>query len=466
MKSRNFAALGANTAAQLNAGTIGVTKDKIVHLDPDAEILYDPAENIRNGKVVDDSLEGLVELRLTIDEAEQLQPIRVYPLPPEKLDPSKPNMKYGIGFGHRRTLCCRLSDADSPLIKGKARKVAATIDVDWLKKGRSYRLRCQIHENTSRVELNPVEFGQALLDYQQELSKEEKRHVSQKELMLVYNLKEKTVYNLLKAAEFHQIAKDVCHRKLLSDLDTMVTFDVICKANEPLAQAIYKSLQQEGAPSNRSLIRQAKVMAEDKDYVFDPLTWAWPESVEKSTPKAPLVVHAEGSSGAGQMAPTTSTTSLPGAGAAATQNGGSASGGGQADDKSGEAPSGSAARNQTGSSQLGQGGQETEQKPGIERGSNTPEGRPGPASSLPHSMQQTATPPTPAPAAQQPGAAPIIMVEFKMAADAPKSFTGELLVGKKAKGASNGVVAYLNEGREEQIEVPLKYISLVSIHHQ
>lgn len=465
MKSRNFAALGANTAAQLNAGTIGVTKDKIVHLDPEAEILYDPAENIRNGKVVDDSLEGLVELRLTIDEAEQLQPIRVYPLPPEKLDPSKPNMKYGIGFGHRRTLSCRLTDADSPLIKGKARKVAATIDVDWLKKGRSYRLRCQIHENTSRVELNPVEFGQALLDYQQELSKEEKRHVSQKELMLVYNLKEKTVYNLLKAAEFHQIAKDVCHRKLLSDLDTMVTFDVICKANEPLAHAIYESLQQEGAPSNRSLIRQAKVMAEDKDYKFDPLTWAWPESVEKSAPTPPLVVHAAGGSGEGQMAPT---SSLPGAGAGADQGGGAASGGGQADDKSGEALGSSAAQNQMGASQLEQGSQEPGRKPGSEGGSNAPEGGSGSAPSLPPTTQQPATPPAPAPApaAQQLGTAPIIMVEFKMAADAPKAFTGELLVGKKAKGASNGVVAYLNEGREEQIEVPLKHISLVSIHHQ
>ena len=122
MKTRNFANLGNGTAAAINSGTIGVQKDKIVHLDPNAEILYDPEENIRNGQLIDDSIEGLVELRQTLDE-EQLQPIRVYPLPPHKLDPAKPAMKYGIGFGHRRTLACRLTSDDSPLITGKARKV-------------------------------------------------------------------------------------------------------------------------------------------------------------------------------------------------------------------------------------------------------------------------------------------------------------------------------------------------------
>ena len=80
MKTRNFANLGGNSAGALNAGTIGIQKDKIVHLDPLTEILYDPVENIRNGKVVDDSLEGLVELRQTIDE-EQLQPCLLYTSP-------------------------------------------------------------------------------------------------------------------------------------------------------------------------------------------------------------------------------------------------------------------------------------------------------------------------------------------------------------------------------------------------
>lgn len=279
MKVRNFGKLGDSSAAQLNAGTIGIQKDKVVHLDPTTEILYDPAENIRNGKVVDDSIEGLIELRLTMDGAEQLQPIRVYPLPPEKLDASKPAMKYGIAYGHRRTLSCRLTSADHPSIGPKPRKVAAVIDVDWLKRGRSYRLRCQIHENTAKVDLNPVELGQALRDYQRELGQEEKRHVSQAELMQVYGLREKTVYNLLKAADFHPVAKEVCHSHLLSDLDTMVTFDAICKLNEDLAKAIFESLKVPGAPSNRTLIRQARVLAEDEAYKFDPETWVWPDSV-------------------------------------------------------------------------------------------------------------------------------------------------------------------------------------------
>lgn len=53
-----------------------------------------------------------------------------------------------------------------------------------------------------------------------------------------------------------------------------------------------------------------------------------------------------------------------------------------------------------------------------------------------------------------------------MGAEAASSFTGELLIGHKAKGSSNGMVAYLNDGREELIEVPLKFINLVSINHQ
>jgi hypothetical protein len=58
------------------------------------------------------------------------------------------------------------------------------------------------------------------------------------------------------------------------------------------------------------------------------------------------------------------------------------------------------------------------------------------------------------------------MVEFKMGEEAKKTFTGELLVSQKAKATSAGVIAYLNEeGREEVIEVPLKYIGLVSINH-
>ena len=59
----------------------------------------------------------------------------------------------------------------------------------------------------------------------------------------------------------------------------------------------------------------------------------------------------------------------------------------------------------------------------------------------------------------------IIMVSFKMGADAKDTFTGELLVSRRAKATSMGVVAYLAEGKEETIEVPLKFVELVSINN-
>ncbi|UTN36071.1 hypothetical protein MMZ75_32195 (plasmid) [Pseudomonas aeruginosa] len=461
MKVRNFGKLGDSSAAQLNAGTIGIQKDKVVHLDPTTEILYDPAENIRNGKVVDDSIEGLIELRLTMDGAEQLQPIRVYPLPPEKLDASKPAMKYGIAYGHRRTLSCRLTSADHPSIGPKPRKVAAVIDVDWLKRGRSYRLRCQIHENTAKVDLNPVELGQALRDYQRELGQEEKRHVSQTELMQVYGLREKTVYNLLKAADFHPVAKEVCHSHLLSDLDTMVTFDAICKLNEDLAKAIFESLKVPGAPSNRTLIRQARVLAEDESYKFDPETWVWPESVS-------AVVERQ----AGPVATTTTATQAPTQlpGSQGTNEQSSTDGQQQAGAATQQESGGSAQEPQSGGSQSGAQVRTGEQTPAPAQPQTQTGTQPvavsaggaGSAEQGSHAELDGAAPEANAKQSSQ----PIIMVEFKMGEEAKKTFTGELLVSQKAKATSAGVIAYLNEeGREEVIEVPLKYIGLVSINH-
>lgn len=461
MKVRNFGKLGDSSAAQLNAGTIGIQKDKVVHLDPTTEILYDPAENIRNGKVVDDSIEGLIELRLTMDGAEQLQPIRVYPLPPEKLDASKPAMKYGIAYGHRRTLSCRLTSADHPSIGPKPRKVAAVIDVDWLKRGRSYRLRCQIHENTAKVDLNPVELGQALRDYQRELGQEEKRHVSQTELMQVYGLREKTVYNLLKAADFHPVAKEVCHSHLLSDLDTMVTFDAICKLNEDLAKAIFESLKVPGAPSNRTLIRQARVLAEDESYKFDPETWVWPESVS-------AVVERQ----AGPVTTTTTATQAPPRlpGSQGTNEQSSTDGQQQAGAATQQESGGSAQEPQSGGSQSGAQVKTGEQTPATAQPQTQTGTQPvavsaggaGSAEQGSHAELDGAAPEANAKQSSQ----PIIMVEFKMGEEAKKTFTGELLVSQKAKATSAGVIAYLNEeGREEVIEVPLKYIGLVSINH-
>lgn len=461
---RNLAALGGGTAAAVNAGALGNQSDKIIHLDPTNEILYDPAENIRNGKVVDDSIDGLIDLRLTIEGSKQLQPIRVYPLPQNKLDPSKPALKYGIAVGHRRTLCSRLTSADHPAISDLPRKVAAIIDTDWLKKGRAYQLRCQIHENTARVDLNPVELGQALMDYKRELSAEEKRVVPQHELMEVYGLPEKTVYLLLKAAEFHQIAKDACHLKLLTDLDSLNTFDLTCKANEQLGQAIFESLKVEGAPSTRILLRQARTLAESEGYTFDKANWSWPASVEVvgSKPAGPAPALPPASTGQhnpATQAPTNGPSTQAGAGATSLGN---TAGSGETGKHSDGAIDPQATNTQSGSTNSGDA---QDSGPANQPPTNSaPAGAAQESGGAKEPVEQASNAQAPAVGAAK-GA--IIMVEFKMGADAKKDFTGELILNKKAKSPSMGVVAYLNEeGREELIDVPLKLMNLVSINHQ
>lgn len=409
--TRNFAALGSASAAAVNAGTIGVQKDKIVYVDPDTEVLYDPVENIRNGKVVDDGIEGLIALRLAMDSSEQLQPIRLYPLGPDKLDPNKPNMKYGIGYGHRRTLCCRLTKKDHAAISDKPRKVAAIIDVEWLSRGRAYRRRCQIQENTHRVDLNPVELGQAIREYQEDLKKEEGRVVPQRELMDTFSLTEKTVYALLKAADFHPIAKDVCHRNLLRDLDTMVTFDAICKLNEDLGRAIYNSLCVEGAPANRSYIRQAKAMAEHAGYNFDAETWKWPDSVSgfgvKAAPAPIAQIHVAPQApdqNPGAQPPALDPNQAPAGEASLAGGVVDGSGAGKSGAETGQTNIAPA----TNPSQQGAGGPSTS---GVGTEPLTPAQTPAAAPTTPASPKVDA--PTPAPNAVK---APIIMVTFKMGA--------------------------------------------------
>ena len=455
---RNFSALGSSSAAAVNAGTIGVQKDKIVYVDPDTEILYDPEENIRNGKVVDDGIEGLIALRLAMDSSEQLQPIRIYPLGPDKLDPSKPNLKYGIGYGHRRTLCCRLTKKDHELIGDKPRKVAAIIDVEWLSRGRAYRRRCQIQENTHRLDLNPVELGQAIREYQEDLAKEEGRVVPQRELMDTFRLTEKTIYALLKAADFHQIAKDVCHRSLLRDLDTMVTFDAICKLNEELGRAIFDSLSVEGAPANRTFIRQAKAMAEQDGYVFDAESWAWPDSVAGFGNKPAQVVVQQVNVDpqvAGQAPAVQQQSALREPGEApAGQNSQLKTGAGGPGAEQSEAGGGSP-NTAPSTDKLAEPNPAGQQKDGPQTAPQTPS---GPAT--------TASPKVDAPA-PIPSKEPIIMVSFKMGAEATRVFTGELLLADKAKSPNSAVVAYLaDQGNEEKVDVPLKFIELVSISHQ
>lgn len=154
-----LAGMGSAASVNVGGGLGAISKDKVVYLDPSEEILYDPAKNIRARILMEKNKDELIALRLTMDREDQLQPIKVYPLPPELLDPKRPKMKYGVGFGHRRTLSCLLTSADSELIGPAPRKVMAMVDTEWLKKGRAYQLNCQIQENKARKGLNYVEEG-------------------------------------------------------------------------------------------------------------------------------------------------------------------------------------------------------------------------------------------------------------------------------------------------------------------
>lgn len=449
---RDLTKLGAGSAAAVNAGTIGIQKDKILHIDPTTEILYDPAKNVRNGKVVDDSKQGLIELRKTIDIDGQLQNVRLYPLPKELLDPKKPALKYGIAIGHRRVLCCRLTKADDPSFGDLPRKVDAVIDVDWLKGGLSYRISRQIVENTQRVDLNFVELGQAIQAYREALQSEQGRIVPQRELQLKYNLKEKTLGNLLQAASFHELTKTACNGKVMTDLDALVTFDSICKINLGFAQAIYNSLLDESAPRTRSMIRQAKAKIEaDPEFVVNPETWVWPDSVAAPVVKAPPAAPAPALTPASPATPP-----------ANTQGKGEETGG---------------AGSSTGST-LG-----AEHNLRNETPANAPlSGESTGEKQSPTPLTGVTVPPANVPGqnatseqgtgkdvpnkevgATGPASSTIIMVSFKMGEEAKQTFSGELLLNRKAKQPSLGVVAYLDDGREQMVEVPLKLINLVSI---
>jgi hypothetical protein len=443
MKERSFKNLGNATAASVNAGTIGVQKDRVVFLDPINEIFYDPKANIRNGEVVNDSLEGLVSLRLTLDGAEQLQPIRVYPLPPDQLDPAKPQMKYGIAYGHRRTLCCRLTSADHAGIGKQPRKVAAVIDVEWLNHPSSYRLACQIHENTAKVDLNPVELGQALADYKAEFKKETGKTLSHGDLGQLFGHKDKTVYALLRAADFHQIAKDACHGKHLTDLDALLTLNQICTINEPMGEAIFASLRVDGAPKSRTILRQAQELAAKDGYVFSKAGWVWPDSV----------VEAKAISGMPENNQEQPPQSLHEALGVQQSSGDGQGGAGNLDNQ--------------GINTVKSVVPESQNLPAAETAqANTPSNPPNssPAATAGANAKPSEAvapiPPSPAPKG------PILMVEFKMGTVADQVFTGELLLASQSKSTNLAVVAYLNEGgREETIEVPLNCITLVSLIH-
>lgn len=461
-----LAGMGSAASVNVGGGLGAVAKDKVLYLDPYEEILYDPAKNIRARILMEKNKDELIALRLTMDREDQLQPIKVYPLPPELLDPKRPKMKYGVGFGHRRTLSCRLTSADSELIGPQPRKVMAMVDSEWLKKGRAYQLQCQIQENKARKGLNYVEEGQAIRDFRDALSLETGKSIPQRLLMDMYDYTEKTLGYLMLAAEFNELAKEACHQKILTDLDSLVTFDAVCRVNLPFGEAIYKSLEDSEAPRTRALIRAAKTFIEaqpDYQVVLD--TWAWPDVVqevakpkaaplEPSQPQQTVVQQSNGV--ATPVAVVTPAGPAPAATPASTGANGASNAGadasGQVTSNVVDLPFNQSLQN------------------GGEAGANTQTGKQAPApidgaGNAAESGQKTPQANNAVPQSQIKTPQPVVMVSFKMGDEATQEFNGELVLGKRAKTASMGVVAYLNDGREETIEVPLKHINLLSINH-
>lgn len=430
-----FGSIGVETAAAANStGLPGSKKDTLVWLDPVKEVLYLPKENIRNEEALESNIDALLAMRTTLDREGQLQAIRVYPLPPELLDSNNKDLKYAVAYGHRRLLSCRLTSADSALIGGATRKIMALVDNDWLAKSESERVRCQLTENIVRVDLNFVEEGEALRRYREALGREENRPVPQRELCEIFGVAEKTLGQLLQAAEFDELAKKACNLKVMTDLDSLVSFDLICKINPAFGLAIYTSLEDESAPRNRTLIRAAKTFIETTpDYKLDE-NWAWPETVTVMTAKkvdaAVQKPLARPATPQGAVENTASTSSNSDSNAN-TKNSSTA-------DDSG------AKTDQVSSSSVPAGdGLVALEFPGA--------GAKPPASPV---VKSGGVPKT-----------PLLLVSFKMGDEASNLFNGELRLDVPAKNPSLASVSYLDTGRETIVEVPLRFITLISISH-
>lgn len=432
-------AAAANSGSLMNAGKT----NQVLLLDPDKEIYYDPTKNVRNKKTI--SKESLVNLRLSMDKSEQLQSIRVYPLPADdlkRLGYKKDETIYGIAFGHRRVLACRLTSKDDPRIGDRPRKVLCVNDPKWVSRPESEKIQSQADENISREPLNFVEEGEMIRNWREVRSAETGKAIPQTKLMEQFQKKEKTIYYLLQAAEFDELAKDACHLRILTDLDSLATFDTIVKTNSVFAQTVYDSLQDPEAPRTRSLIRAAKTYIENNpEYVPDSKTWKWPETVLEGGAK----------SGSIQVSKTNHETDASPGGDVGVN-----------DHK--RSPSNSSTNSQN------------EPKSKVHSDDNGPVDIQYP----PESQQQSVEPRSQAstnitsdasqgkPAREtaiNPGISlPTLMVSFKMAKEAELSFTGQLMLDKTAKVQTSAVVAYLNEGVEEEIDVPLKFITLLSIN--
>lgn len=468
--ARDIAKLaGMGNAASVNiGGGVGPSKDKLLYLDPNEEIFYDPKKNIRNHKALVRHRERLIALRVTIDNEGQIQPIKVYLLPPEMLDPKRPKMKYGICVGHRRTLASRLTSADSELIlTSTPRKVTALLETDWINRGESRQIEGQFVENEEQEPLNFVEKGEGLRKWQEAVYRETGKRPSQREMLQKWpRYKEKTLGYLMQAAEFDDLAKEACHESVISDLDSLVTFDAVCKAHPEFAQAMYKSLEDPEAPRTRALIRAAKTLVEaNPEYIVDHAAWAWPDVVQEiAKPKPAPVEPAQPQQTVGQQPNVAAAPVAPvtPAGPASTETPASAGVKGASND--GAENSGNNASNVVDLPF------KQPSHTGGEDGVNTQTGKQTPApiegaGNAAESGQKGAQASNVAPQPQSKAPQPVVMVSFKMGDEATQEFNGELVLGKRAKTASMGVVAYLNEGREETIEVPLKHINLLSINH-
>jgi hypothetical protein len=442
---RDFGRLVAHgNAAAANVGSLesSVNKDKLLYLDPVNDIVYLPENNTRSEEVVEYEKAELIEFRLEMDAVGQLQEVVLYPLPPElckKLN-KKPGT-YGIAFGHLRVLSSRLTSKDDPRIGPTPRKVMARVDDQWLNKKSSERLLSQIQENSRRRPLNFVEEGMAIRRLRDELSEELGRKVSQRELLEYLPGKtEKTLGYLMQAADFNPLVKTACHRKMLTDLDSLVTFDGIAKLREDVAEQIFITLEDPQAPRLRSIFRTVKMKLEQEPgFAFDVESWDWPAMFEEQ--KASTSAPATASPGAG-------TPEVP----VTTQTRQGVAGAGEGTGQAGVADAAGVHELEfktpaTDSSEAGGTKAPSESATDTGAGVNT-----------------TAKSGEPKAAAEaDKHVLPVIMVRFKMAIEAKTTFTGQLLLDQVPKSASLGTVAYLEKGIEKTIDVPLKLIEIVSI---
>lgn len=462
MQKRNFGNLArTGSAGAANSGMLTDTaqKDRIVYLDPNTEIIYDPTLNVRNDPIVDD-LEGLIELRQTIDAEEQMQPIRVYPLTPELLKKygRKPTEKlYGIAIGHRRYLSCRLTNKDHPSLGPLPRKVMSLIDTTWLSKSTSEKLLYMLNENKKRKGLSHVEYGETIKRFQKERSQELGRHVTQSELQDIFNESAKTIGYLLQAASFEPVIKDLCRANLLADLDALVTLDGIAKKNLGFAQAICVSLSDPDAPRTRALIREAKALIDaDPEYVVDESSWVWPDSVrehpanQKQKQAQPQADNPAQVQGVATPAPTAS-PQAPHSGEQPGQQPTVDAGSNEVSDPAPEVPA--KVPTATGPTETPATIPATPPAAGALQSGQTGTGH---ADAAPAAREEEKS--------QAPGQGlPVIMVMFKMHADAARTFNGELVLDEPAKLPNLGVVAYLEDGKEKRTQVPLNLIQLLSI---